>query len=252
MNVDAMAEEAIEKAQAEKQQEQLSQQYHTLGHKIRATYGDEFAESFTKLQAEHRPDEQGLLHPSQPKHRSIEMEESVMQWCKMAMEHNYFIKCRCENELRKKPFAREGFDVQQLKDWACTTFNLNPSHLTLEFRSPSGSWFALSTNEHFHAAVRSIRPAESEPFSVTVRASEQPEGAAVLSVEPDYGPAEPAPAEEQLSIEPDYDARTCTQFVLLGLDQQAAAPPAATEWENGEQCNKCIHQMGKDSAPCFG
>jgi hypothetical protein len=211
------------------QQESQSQQRRHLGDKIRATYGDEFAESFTKIKR------------NQPEDT---MEQSVVQWCKLAMEANYFIKCRYGEELRKKPFPREGFDMVQLQEWACHTFGLSPEALQLEYRGPTGAWFALSTNDHFHNAVRAIRPSESEPFSLTIRASERSEAAPPVEL-----PEQPVSSSE-LEV-PDYDADRCTQFLLLGLDEPGPAVGSG-EWENGVQCRACLEKLGEEATPYFG
>lgn len=86
-----------------------------------------------------------------------------------------------------------------------------------------------------------------------MRASEQAEGAPACA---EAVPEEPPVVEALGNTEPDYDAKTCTQFVMLGLDDQTPAPAPSSstvpEWENGTQCNKCVHTMGKDHAPLFG
>merc|ERR1712166_422816 len=225
-----LANQALEEAK----QEQVNQQHVALGKKIRSTYGDEIGNSFDALS---------------PAGHADGMEASGMQWCKMAMEQNYFVKCGYQEQFRKKPFSREGFDVAHVHEWACEAFSIDPQTLVLEYRAPTGCWFALTSNEHFTAAVRMLRPTNSsEPFSLTVRATQRsaddvPEAAAAAEAVP--------PSASTDAGQPEYDAAHATQFLMLGLDGEDSERPRAEQadsdepqWENGAQCRKCESWFG--------
>lgn len=227
-------EDLANAALAEAKQEQMTMQHAVIGKKIRSTYGAEIGDSFDALS---------------PAGRAEEMEASVQAWCKMAMEQNYFVKCGHQDQFRKKPFSRDGFDVSQVHEWVCDAFGLDLETLVLEYRAPTGNWFALTSNEHFMTAVQMLRPNKSsEPFSLTVRATQGSTDATAAA------PEGPEPAIESAGeVEPpEYDAAHATQFLMLGLDgedecdgphaEQAAGEPIV--WENGAQCRKCESTFG--------
>jgi len=221
-------EDLANAALAEAKQEQMTMQHVAIGKKIRSTYGAEIGDSFDALS---------------PAGRAEEMEASVQAWCKMAMEQNYFVKCGHQDQFRKKPFSRDGFDVSQVHEWVCDAFGLELEALVLEYRAPTGDWFALTSNEHFMKAVQMLRPnRSSEPFSLTVRASQ---GSSDATAAPeDLEPAIEAAGEVEL---PEYDAAHATQFLMLGLDGEECGHAEAAgepQWENGAQCRQCESTFG--------